>query len=97
MYKATLLKLADLDKRDAEAAKVRARIRWAEEGEMSTSFFLRLEKRNGSTNWFSAIRNDDDVVGMAPLTGSLPFEMMTMLNLSGLDVFLFPFIYKRGS
>ena len=62
VYKATLLKLADLDKRDAEAAKVRARIRWAEEGEMSSSFFLRLEKRNGTTNWFSAIRNDDGVV-----------------------------------
>ena len=62
MYKATLLKLADLDKRDAEAAKVRARIRWAEEGEMSSLFSLRLEKRNGTTNWFSAIRNDDGVV-----------------------------------
>ena len=61
VYKATLLKLADLDKHDAEATKVRARIRWAEEGEMSSSFFLRLEKRNGTTNWFSAIGNDDGV------------------------------------
>ena len=62
VYKATLLKFAKLDKRDAEAAKVFACICWAEEGEMSSSFFLRLEKRNGTTFWFSAIRNNDDFV-----------------------------------
>ena len=62
VYKATFLKIAELGKVDAQAAKVRARVRWAEDGEASTSFFLRLEKKNGATNWFSAIRGDGDVV-----------------------------------
>ena len=48
--KATLLKIEELDKIDAQAAKIRARVRWAEDEEASTSFFLRLEKENGATN-----------------------------------------------
>ena len=53
-----MLKIAQLDKNVAQAAKVRSRVRWAEEDESSTSYFFRLEKRNGSNNWFTAIRAD---------------------------------------
>ena len=38
---------------------IRSRIRWAEEGETSSSFFFRLEKKHGTENWFSAMRNND--------------------------------------
>ena len=47
---------------DAEATKVRSRIRWAEDGESSASFFLRLEKRHGTESWFSALKDDRDHV-----------------------------------
>ena len=58
-YKSTLLKLASLDQNEAEAAKVRSRVRWAEKGETSYPFFFRLEEKNGSSSWFSAILADD--------------------------------------
>ena len=52
-------KIAGLDLHETEGAKVRFRIRWAEEGEASTSYFLRLEKKNGSDGWISAMKNAD--------------------------------------
>ena len=52
VYKATLLKIAELDKVDAQVVKVRARVRWVEDGEASTSFFLRLEKKMGLLTGF---------------------------------------------
>ena len=61
-YVSTLASLSKLDLADAEAAKVRSRIKWAEDGESSTSFFLRLEKRHGTGSWFSALRDDRDQV-----------------------------------
>ena len=62
VYKSTLLKIAKIDQDDAQAAKVRSRVRWAELGETSSSYFLRLEKKNGANNWFSAIRADDGTI-----------------------------------
>ena len=38
---------------------MRARIRWAEQGESSSSYFFRLEKKNAGDNWCAAIRNDE--------------------------------------
>ena len=61
-YDSTLASLAKLDLADAEAAKVRSRVRWAEEGETSSAYFLRLEKKHGEASWFSAIRNDRDEI-----------------------------------
>lgn len=58
-YIATLLKLACLGQNEAEAAKIRSRFHVAEKGETSSSFFFRLEKKNGLSGWFSAIRTDD--------------------------------------
>ena len=59
-YVSTLASLSKLDLVDAEAAKVRSRIRWAEDGESSTSSVLRLEKKHGAEGWFSALKDDDD-------------------------------------
>ncbi|XP_020616021.1 uncharacterized protein LOC110054035, partial [Orbicella faveolata] len=61
-YVSALASPAKLDLVDAEAAKVRSRIRWAEEGESSTSYFVRLEKKHGGESWFSALKDDDNVV-----------------------------------
>ena len=46
----------------AKGSQIRSRVRWAEEGETSSSFFFRLEKKRGSGSWISAIRNREDVI-----------------------------------
>ena len=58
-YENTLSSLKQYDLADAEVARVRARIRWAEQGESSSSYFFRLEKKNAGDNWCAAIRNDE--------------------------------------
>ena len=58
-YEGVLQQISFLDKAEAEGARLRARIRWAEEGEMSTRFFLRQERRRGADGWFSAVRRPD--------------------------------------
>ena len=52
-------KIKNLDRISAEGARIRSRVRWAEEGEMSSKFFLRLEKKRGSDGWISAMRETD--------------------------------------
>ena len=59
VYEATLSKLASLDLAAAEGARIRSRSRWAEEGEASTSYFFRLEKKNGTDDWISAMKEPD--------------------------------------
>ena len=59
VYESTLSKIASIDSVAAEGARIRSRIRWAEEGESSSSFFFRLEKRNGAQDWISAMQNQD--------------------------------------
>lgn len=41
---------------------MRARVRWAEEDEMSSRYFLRLEKKQGADQWIAAMRGADMVV-----------------------------------
>jgi len=43
----------------AEGARIRSRIRWAEEGETSSSLFFRVEKKHGTENWIPAMWNSD--------------------------------------
>lgn len=62
MRVSSLASLAKLDLADAEAAKVRSRVKWAEKGESCTSYFMRLEKKHGTESWFSAIKNVDGEV-----------------------------------
>ena len=59
VYKNVLHEILLLGKADAEGARLHARVRWAEEGEMSSHFFLRQERRKGAGSWVSAIRRPD--------------------------------------
>jgi hypothetical protein len=45
--------------REAKASQVRARCRWAEEGETSSSFFLSLEKKHRAKQAITSIRDPD--------------------------------------
>lgn len=62
VYENVLTRIAALDRHEAEGARVRSRIQWAEEGETSTRFFLRLEKKHGIEEWVSGIRGSDGVL-----------------------------------
>ena len=44
----------------AKGAQIRSRIKWTEEGERNTAFFLNLEKSNFKKKIMSRIVNDDD-------------------------------------
>ena len=57
VYQSVLSQIADLDMSAARGSQVRSRTRWAEEGESSSSFFFRLEKKRGAESWVSAVRN----------------------------------------
>lgn len=59
VYERTLARIAALDRQAAEGARVRARVQWVEEGEASTRFFLRLERKHALEEWVSAIRGPD--------------------------------------
>lgn len=62
VYQNALAQISSLDSIAAKGSQIRSRVRWAEEGETSSSFFLRLEKKRGSGGWISAIRNREDVI-----------------------------------
>ena len=65
-YQSVLQQLAALDVEVAKGAQVRARARWIEEGETSSSYFFRLEKKRGSDRWIAAVRNDDGQIVASP-------------------------------
>ena len=48
-----LLSIADMNRTAAVGARVRARAKWAEEGETSSRYFFRLEKKRGADQWCS--------------------------------------------
>ena len=54
-----LNKIRSLDRLEAEGARVRSRVLWAEEGEISSKFFFRLERKRGADDWISAMRRPD--------------------------------------
>ena len=62
IYQNVLSKIANIDLSAAQGAKVRSRIKWAEEGETSSRYFLKLEKRRGSLDWISAMRNHESSI-----------------------------------
>ena len=66
IYQSVLCQLADLDRDAARGAQVRSRVRWVEEGESSSAFFFRLEKKRGCDRWVSALRKDDGTVVSSP-------------------------------
>ena len=54
--------LAKLDLESALGAQVRSRARWVEEGETSSAYFFRLEKKCGADRWILAIKLDDGTI-----------------------------------
>ena len=66
----------------ARGAQVRARARWAEEGESSTAYFFRLEKKRATDRYISALRVDDgslvtDKDGLCTLLRSFYLNLFT--------------------
>ena len=66
VYNSVLQQLADLDVEVAKGAQVRARARWIEEGECSSAYFFRLEKKRGADRWIAAVRNDVGAIVASP-------------------------------
>ena len=62
VYEWVLAQLASLDLTEDEGARVRSRVKWAEEGETPSRFFLRLEKKRGTKSCISAMRVSNGVV-----------------------------------
>ena len=46
--------------------QVCSRIRWVEEGETSSTYFFRLEKKNAADRWISALRESDGSIVSSP-------------------------------
>ena len=54
-----LKKISELDRFEVDGARIRSRVQWTEEGDMSSKYFLRLEKKRGTSDWISAIQRPD--------------------------------------
>ena len=65
-YHSALAELAPLDSHVAKGAQVRSRVKWVEEGESSSLYFFRLERKRGSDRWISALRDEDDSIVSSP-------------------------------
>ena len=61
-YKSVLERLAALDLVAAKGTQVCSCIRWVEEGESSSAFFFRLEKKRAADRLISGLRLDDGSV-----------------------------------
>ena len=53
-----LAELRQLDLVEAEGACVQARVRWMEEGECSSSYFCKLEKKRRSESCINALSSE---------------------------------------
>ena len=65
-YHSAMAELARFDLEVARGAQVRLRARWVEEGETSSAYFFRLEKKCGADRWISAIKLDDGTIVSSP-------------------------------
>ena len=61
-YQSTLAELSCFDLEAARGAQVRSRIRWVEEGEQSSAYFFRLEKKRSADRHISALRQSDGTI-----------------------------------
>lgn len=67
VYERVLAQLAAFDLTEAEGTRIRSLVKWAEEGETSSRYFLRLERKRDTCN--SAMKTSDgsivsDIVGI---------------------------------
>ena len=58
-YHSALFALGKIDIPEAGGARLRSRTQWVEDGEVSSSFFFRLEKKNQADRWVAALKNAD--------------------------------------
>ena len=65
-YRSTLTQIERLDIAAARGAQVRSRSRWIEEGESSSAFFLRQEKKCGVDGRISALRQGNGSIVSSP-------------------------------
>ena len=65
-YQLALAALAASDSVTAHGAQVRSRVRWGEEGELSTAYFFRLEKKHGGDRWIPALRTSGGSIVSSP-------------------------------
>ena len=65
-YHSALAEFAVLDSEAVRGAQVWARVRWVEEGEISSSYFFRLEKKRSADHWISALRESDGSIVSSP-------------------------------
>ena len=66
-YHTALSNLGKLDLEAARGAQVRCRVRWTEEGEVSSAYFFRLIKKQNADRLVAALRcPDGTVVNSAP-------------------------------
>ena len=65
-YHSAMAELANLDLIAARGAQVRSRARWIEDGETSSAYFFRLEKKCGADRWISAIKLEDGTIVSSP-------------------------------
>ena len=49
-----------------KSAQVRSRVRWVEDGEVSSAFFFRLEKKRAADRWVAALREPDGTLISSP-------------------------------
>ena len=45
---------------------MRSRVRWVEDGEVSSAFFFRLEKKRAADRWVAALRKPDGTLVSSP-------------------------------
>ena len=86
-YRSVLDRLSGLDSTAAKGAKVRPRARWVEEGEVSSSFFFRLEKKRSADRWISALRDPSSSIVSSPsnLWASLSGFYSSLFSISSTD------------
>ena len=58
-YKVALSNLQEFSLDEARGAQVRSRARWVEEGESSTAYFFRLEKKRRAESTISSLKVGD--------------------------------------
>ena len=81
-----LTQTAAIDQIDAEGARVRSRVQWAEEA--SSSFFLRSEKKKGTDAWISAMKkaNGEVVSGLNCILDSWHDFYLSLFTVGPTDV-----------
>ena len=86
-YRSVLDRLSSLDSTAAKGAQVRSRVKWVEEGEVSSAFFFRLEKKRSADRWISALRNPNGSIVSSPsdLCASLSGFYSSLFSVSSTD------------